>query len=63
MRDEVVQLMTNAINKMNREMGAQHNIPSDVLEQQIATQKQQLDYVNGTLFDLLLEHGYINTNR
>lgn len=63
MRDEVIELMTNFVNKMNREMGYQHNIPSDMLEQQIAAQKDQLDYVNGMLFDILLENGYINTNR
>ena len=63
MRDEVIALMTEAINKMNREMGYQHNIPSEVLEQQIIGQKDQLDYVNGMLFDILLENGYINTNR
>jgi hypothetical protein len=63
MRDEVVELMTSVINKMNRETGAQHNMPSDVIEEQIAIQKDQLDRVNGLLFDTLLEHGYINTNR
>ena len=63
MRDEVIELMTNVINKMNREMAAQHNIPSDVLEEQILNQKSQLDYVNGLLFDTLLDHGYINNNR
>ena len=63
LRDEVIELMTNVINKMNREMGAQHNIPSDVLEQQIITQKPQLDYVNGLLFDTLVEYGMINNNR
>ena len=63
MRDEVIDLMTNVINKMNREVGAQHNIPTDMLEEQITIQKQQLDHVNGLLFDALLEYGYINTNR
>ncbi len=63
LRDEVVELMTGVINKMNREMGAQHNIPSDMLEQQINTQKEQLDYVNGLLYDTLVEYNLINTNR
>lgn len=62
-RDDVIRLMTGAINKMNREMGYQHNVPSDILEDQIRNQEAQLNYVNGMLFDLLLEHGYINTNR
>jgi hypothetical protein len=63
LRDEVIELMTNVINKMNREMGAQHNIPSDILEQQIITQKPQLDYVNGLLYDQLFEYGVINNAR
>lgn len=63
LRDEVVELMTGVINKMNREMGAQHNVPSDVLEQQIVAQKEQLDYVNGLLYDTLVEYNLINTNR
>jgi hypothetical protein len=63
LRDEVVNVMTEVINNMNREMGAQHNVPSDVLEQQIITQKEQLNYVNGLLYDTLLEYGIINTNR
>jgi hypothetical protein len=62
-RDEVIDLMTNVINKMNREMAMQHNLPADVLEEQILNQKPQLDHVNGLLFDTLLEYGYINTNR
>lgn len=63
LRDEVIELMTNVINKMNREMGLQHNIPADVLEQQIIAQKEQLDYVNGLLYDQLFEYGIINNNR
>jgi hypothetical protein len=63
LRDEVIELMTNVINKMNREMGAQHNIPSDILEQQIITQKPQLDYVNGLLYDQLFDYGVINNAR
>lgn len=63
LREEVVTLMTEIINKMNREMGMQHNIPSDTLEEQIRNQKTQLDYVNGLLYDTLQEYGLINTNR
>lgn len=63
LREEVVALMTEIINKMNREMGMQHNIPSDALEEQIRNQKTQLDYVNGLLYDTLQEYGLINTNR
>jgi hypothetical protein len=62
-RDEAVNLMTEAIDKMNREMAAQANIPSDQVEQTLSQQRPQLNYVNGMLFDLLVDQGYINTNR
>jgi hypothetical protein len=63
LRDEVVALMSETINKMNLDIGRQHNIPIDVLNQQIEQQKPQLDHVNGMLYDVLLEYGIINTNR
>lgn len=63
LRDEAVELMTSAIDKMNREMAAQANIPSDQVEQTLSQQRPQLNYVNGMLFDLLVDQGYINTNR
>lgn len=63
LRDEVVTLMTNAIDKMNREMAIQQNAPSDQVEQALSQARPQLMYVNGMLYDLLLEHGLINTNR
>ncbi len=59
LRDEVVALMSEKINKMNMDIGRQHNIPIDVLEQQIQQQKAQLDHVNGMLYDLLKEYGII----
>lgn len=63
LRDEVVKLMTDYIDKMNREMAIQANMPSDQVEQQISQQRPQLMYVNGMLYDLLLENGIINLNR
>jgi hypothetical protein len=63
LRDEVVQLMTEAIDNMNRQMAIQQNAPSDQVEQALSQQRPQLMYVNGMLYDLLVEHGLINTNR
>jgi hypothetical protein len=59
MRQEVVDLMTNAIENMNRQMAIQQNAPSDQVEQAISQQKPQLMYVNGMLYDLLVENGII----
>jgi hypothetical protein len=63
LRDEVVQLMSDHIDNMNRAMAQQHNVPQDQVEQQLSQQRPQMMYVNGLLFDLLVEHGYINTSR
>lgn len=63
LRDEVIEIMTNTVNEINRKIGSQHNVPVDALEQEIAKQKEQLDYVNGAIFDAILDNGYINTNR
>lgn len=62
-RDEAIALMTDTINRMNREMAVQHNISLEDFEQQIVGQQEQLTYVNGLLYDILYEHGVINTNR
>jgi hypothetical protein len=59
MRQEVVDLMTNAIENMNRQMAVQQNAPSDQVEEAISQQKPQLMYVNGLLYDLLVENGVI----
>lgn len=63
LRDEVVQLMSDFVDNMNRQMAIQQSVPSDQVEQALSQQRPQLMYVNGLLFDLLVEHGYINTNR
>lgn len=62
-RDEAIALMTDTINRMNREMAVQHNIPLEDFEQQIIGQQEQLNYVNAMLYDILYEYGVINTNR
>lgn len=59
MRQEVVDLMTNAIENMNRQMAVQQNAPSDQVEQAISQQKPQLMFVNGMLYDLLVENGVV----
>ena len=59
MRQEVVDIMTNAIENMNRQMAVQQNVPSDQVEQAISQGKPQLMYVNGMLYDLLVDNGVI----
>ena len=59
-RDEVVNLMCETVNTLNRKMAAQTNMPSDQIEQFIKQGQDQLKYVNGMLYDTLKENGVIN---
>jgi hypothetical protein len=58
-KDEVVKMMSDYVNKMNKEillgMGAQ---PPQV-EQSIAEMQTELNRVNGELYDMLKENGVI----
>lgn len=58
-RDEVVTLMCNTVNEMNRSMAAKANLPSDQIEDFIAQGQKQLKHVNGILYDTLKENGVI----
>lgn len=58
-RDEGVALMTKTVNEYNRRMAATAGVQSDQVESVIAQQQDQLNAVNGMLFDTLKENGYI----
>jgi hypothetical protein len=58
-RDEVVQIMTDAINNMNREHGYKMMLPSEQIEETILRSAPELMRVNGMLYDLLVEFGVI----
>ena len=59
-RDEVVDLMCEIINTLNREMATKSNMPSEQIEQFIQQGREQLKHVNGVLYDTLRENGVIN---
>jgi len=58
-RDEGVALMTKTVNEYNRRMAATAGVQMDQVESVIAQQQDQLNAVNGMLFDTLKENGYI----
>lgn len=58
-RDEVVKLMTDTIDEFNRYQAAQNNIPSDQIEEYIVQAREQLEFVNGMLYDVLKNNGVI----
>lgn len=58
-REEGVALMTKTVNEYNRRMAANAGVPMDQVESVLAQQQDQLNAVNGMLFDTLKENGYI----
>lgn len=58
-KSEVVQIMTDTIVDMNRQMGAQQGVPSDQVQKMIDDSYTQLMLVNGLLYDKLKEIGVI----
>ena len=58
-RDEVVKLMTDTIDNFNRYQGQMNNIQEDQIEEYIKQGREQMEFVNGMLYDLLIENGII----
>ena len=58
-KSEVVQIMTDTIVEMNRQMGIQQGVPSEQVQKMIDDSYTQLMMVNGLLYDKLKEIGVI----
>lgn len=59
-RDEVIKLMTDTIDNFNRYQGQMNNINEAEIEEYIKQGREQMEFVNGMLYDLLVENGIIN---
>jgi adenine-specific DNA methylase len=58
-RKEVIDLMTKEIQDMNVRQMQSLNMPSIEVHNYIEQSKDELDWVNGMLFDLLVKHGVV----
>lgn len=58
-REEAVRLMTDTIDEYNRQQAEVHGMSSEQIEEYIVQQKEQLDFVNGMLYDVLKQNGVI----
>ena len=58
-RDEAVKLMTDTIDEFNRYQGAQNGVSSEHFEEYINQGRQQMEFVNGMLYDVLKQNGVI----
>ncbi len=59
-KNEVVKIMTDTIHEMNRQMGQMYNVPSAQVEEMIEKSTDELNRVNGILYDKLKEVGVIH---
>ena len=58
-RDEVIALMTNAVNDMNRNRAIEAGMASFGIEESIQAMQDELNKVNGMLYDTLVDNGVI----
>lgn len=62
-REEAIDVMSNVVLDMNRQLGEQQGIPQQQIDLTLSSMKEELDRVNGMLFDALYEHGVINLHQ
>lgn len=60
-REDVVKLMTDYVENMNREIATSHGMDPNQLEMLINQARPDLNRVNGELFDHLVERGVIRS--
>lgn len=58
-REEVIKLMSDTIDNYNRFNALSNNIPTDQMEDFIRQGRDQMEFVNGMLYDTLKEYGII----
>jgi len=54
-KEEAVQLMCETVNSFNRQIAVSQNMDIKKIEEHIVTQAEQLKYMNGLLYDALLQ--------
>lgn len=58
-KQEVVRIMTETVNNINRQMGLQQGAPVHEVEQAIAQHQDQLNQMNDMIYDALVITGVI----
>lgn len=58
-REEVIELMTQTIEKMNREIAENNFMQSNKVDDMLNQMRPELMRVNGLLYDTLVEYGVI----
>lgn len=58
-RDEAVKIMSDTIDNFNRQQAELNGVPSEQIEEYISAQREQMDFVNGMVYDVLKDSGVI----
>lgn len=58
-RHEVIKLMSDYIEQMNTQIAKQQGASDQEIEKVLGQARPQLDYVNGMLYDMLVENGVV----
>lgn len=62
-REDAINVMSKVVLDMNRAMGEQQGVPQQQIDLTLDSMKDELDKVNGLIFDTLYEHGVINLHQ
>lgn len=59
-KEEVVQLMNDVVNHLNRQVGQSQNLSDLEIDQAISQHQEALTHINGLLYDELYDRRVIN---
>jgi|LauGreDrversion4_2_1035121.scaffolds.fasta_scaffold2544866_2 hypothetical protein len=59
-REQAVELMTEFIMDMNRQRAVASGMPLDQVEPALSGMVPELNHVNGLIYDVLVQSGYIS---
>lgn len=59
-KEQVVDIMTNVIMDLNRQLAEHNEVPLDQVEEMLASIKETTDVINGVVYDKLKEAGVIS---
>jgi hypothetical protein len=58
-KDEVIEIMNGVVNYINREVGRTNNLTEQQIDEAIIQHQEGLTYINGMLYDELVQRGII----
>lgn len=58
-KEEIVKLMCDTVDEYNRQSAVHNNYPVDQMEEFILAGREQMEHVNGIIYDVLKNSGII----